>query len=70
MKYPDIWGKGALFCYSGYDGECTFNKSICATYSGDRMGVMLDRGKSELYFELTGVTDVEYTIDAHDIMIA
>lgn len=70
MKYPDIWGKGALFCYSGYDGECTFDKSICATYSGDRMGVMLDKGKSELYFELTNVKSLEYTIVAHDIMIA
>ena len=70
MKYPNIWGRGALFCYSGYEGVCTFNKSMCGTYAGDRMGVLLDGGKSELYFELTDVTDVAYDIVAHDIMIA
>ena len=71
MKYPNIWGKGALFCYSGYDGECTFGNSMCATYSGDRLGIMLERGECELYFKLkNSVNNLEYEIVAHDIMVA
>ncbi len=38
IKLPNIWGQGQLFCYSGLEGECDYNKNLVATTLGDRLG--------------------------------
>lgn len=70
MLYPNIWGQGSLFAFSGMEGECTLEKSICGTYAGDRLGFLFDYGKAELFFDLNQVSDLTFEIAASDIVIA
>lgn len=69
MLYPDIWGQGALFAFSGAEGECTLENSICGTYAGDRLGFLFDYGKTELFFDLNNVEELTFEIASSDIVI-
>ena len=39
MKYPNIWGAGALFCHSGLSGENDPARAVCGRLMGDFIGV-------------------------------
>ncbi len=35
MKYPDVWGKGIIFAFSGLEGETNFENSLIATTASE-----------------------------------
>ena len=67
--YPNVWGQGALFAFSGLDGRNTLKDSLCGHLMGDRIGVSFRFGKAELYLSLLGVRDVMYEIVAADVIL-
>jgi hypothetical protein len=69
--YPDVWGQGALFCYSGLDGENTLENGVPGTLCADKLGITLHSlGRVELYLALSGVADIRYEIVGGDIILA
>lgn len=71
MKLPDIWGQGALFVFSGLDGECITERCMDCTLLGDNPGVRI-HGKEQfdLYITTDDITDIKYCIIASDIISA
>ena len=47
MSYPNRWGEGALFAYSGMDGETDWYNPFVASLMGDKIG-MIFHTKSKL----------------------
>ena len=37
---PDIWGEGALFAFSGMDGETSVSSGFVATFARERYGLL------------------------------
>ncbi len=66
--YPNVWGQGALFAFSGLDGRNTLQNSLCGHLMGDRIGISFRFGEAELYLSLHGVRDITYQIVASDII--
>lgn len=71
MQLPNIWGQGALFAYSGLEGECTAKNSFTCTLLGDNLGLRLHTDKPcDLYVTTEDVCDIRYKIVASDIISA
>ena len=49
LLLPNVWGRGALFSYSGLLGECHFD-SLCGQLLQDHLGMRLDKRAGEFYF--------------------
>lgn len=69
MTYPDIWGRGALFAFSGLDGINTFEDSMCGQLLGERIGMMFDMDTVELYLRLIHTKHFEFSVVASDIIL-
>ena len=41
--YPNIWGRGALFAFSGLEGCTTYEGSMCGQLLGHRIGMSFDK---------------------------
>lgn len=67
--YPNKWGKGALFAYSGLDGINTMKHSMCGQLLGERIGMTFDTNAIDLYLRLQRVYNFEFTIVASDIIL-
>ncbi len=39
ISLPNLWGQGALFAYSGFEGPCEYDNSLVGTLMGDCFGV-------------------------------
>ena len=63
---PNVWGRGALFSYSGLLGECHFD-SLCGQLLQDHLGMRLDKKAGELYF-LPHTDQCKFEIVASDII--
>lgn len=53
IKLPNIYGQGALFAFSGFDGECNYYKSLTGTLMGDCLGIQfrnLKNSSDRAYF--------------------
>lgn len=71
MNYPNIWGQGAIFSYSGADGVCSFENSLPCTLLGDFLGIRIHaRKKYDLYADTEGVKNLAHRIVASDIIIS
>lgn len=71
MDLPNIWGQGALFCFSGLDGECQYHQSFACTLLADHLGVRIHTPELiDLYISVNNIKDVHYKIVASDIIIA
>lgn len=72
MKYlPNVWGRGALFAYSGLDGVATYNDSMCGQLMAEHIGVTFDDGAAELYFRLTGtpwIQEISFSLVSSDLI--
>lgn len=69
MNLPKVWGAGALFCYSGLDGENLYSDDLCGTLSGDRIGILFHTPvMQELHFCLNKVKDMRMQIVASDLI--
>ncbi len=42
-RYPNVWGRGALFSYSGLEGECTMFGTMVGQLMQDQLGMRLDK---------------------------
>jgi glycogen debranching enzyme len=40
QNLPDVWGEGALFAFSGIDGETNTSSGFVATYARDKYGLL------------------------------
>lgn len=59
--YPNLWGQGSLFAYSGVDGQARWDDDFAGHLSGDRLGVLFCTSpKTELYFEISDASDWAY----------
>ena len=71
MRLPDIWGQGALFAFSGMDGECRVYSCLNAHLLGDLLGVRIHaRELFDLYVVLDGIKDIQYEAVASDVIKA
>ncbi len=58
--FPNVWGQGALFAFSGLDGENRWTDDFAGYLSGDRVGVLFHTYPTmELYFALRQVNDIK-----------
>ncbi len=67
---PNVWGRGALFAYSGLDGVNTFGDSICGQLMVEHVGMVLDR-TMELYLRMRVIGEVQeigFSIVASDLI--
>ena len=71
MKLPNIWGQGALFAFSGLDGECRVYSCLNASLLGDLLGVRIHAKELfDLYVVLDGIKDIRYDVVASDVIKA
>ena len=69
MKYPNVWGRGALFTFSGIDAECKYSDSMCGKLLSENIGFSFDDGKVKLYLHLAKETStLEFKVVASDII--
>ncbi len=50
LLLPNIWGRDALFSYSGLEGECSMYGTLCGQLLQDNLGMRLDKKAGEFYF--------------------
>ena len=68
---PDVWGKGALFAYSGLDGENSFYNSMCGQLMAEHIGMYLDGVQAELYLRIKGtpwIEEIAFSLVASDLI--
>lgn len=71
MKLPDKWGPGAIFAFSGLNGENTYSGSLAGILSADRIGVRFPtQGRFELAYCLDGVQDIVFQAVTSDLIRA
>ncbi|MBQ4450879.1 MAG: hypothetical protein II912_00725 [Clostridia bacterium] len=71
MKLPNIWGQGALFAFSGLDGECRVHSCLNASLLGDLLGIRIQAKEIfDLYILLDGIKDIHYDLVASDVIRA
>ncbi|MGG1516516.1 trehalase family glycosidase [Paenibacillus oryzisoli] len=71
IVYPDIWGQGSLFAFSGLDGMNTYKGSLVGTLCAERLGVVFHtKEKRTLHFKLKGLHDIHYKVVASDLIHA
>ncbi|MBO5670514.1 MAG: hypothetical protein J6S41_03110 [Clostridia bacterium] len=68
MKYPNVWGKGALFCYSGLHGECIPSRAICGRLMGDFIGVDFDNHDVQLLLRTHNAGAWDFDAVASDVI--
>lgn len=70
-KLPDIWGRGAIFAYSGLEGTATYHDSICGQLMAEHVGMTFDDGAAELYLRMTGtpwIQEIDFSLVASDLI--
>ena len=68
MKYPNIWGAGALFCYSGLCGECTPPHAMCGRLLGDFIGIDFDHHDVQLVLRTYNTSGWTFDAVASDVI--
>lgn len=71
MSFPNIWGRGALFAYSGLEGTATYHNSMCGQLMAEHIGITLDDGAAEIYLRLTGtpwVQEIAFSVVSSDLI--
>ena len=70
MNYPKIYGQGAVFAFSGLDGQTDYKHDFVGSLSGDHIGVLFHlKVRRELFFELLpSVKNVDYKAVTHDVL--
>ncbi len=70
-QMPNIWGRGALFAFSGLEGDNTFSDSLCAQLMGERIGFLFEATTAELYLRLVGTRwtqEMRFSLVASDLI--
>lgn len=67
--YPNVWGKGSLFAFSGLDGVTTYDNSMCGQLLAQHVGMTFDKEITELYLRWKNVEKYEFSIVASDIIL-
>lgn len=67
--YPNIWGRGALFAFSGLEGCTTYEGSMCGQLLGHRIGMSFDKDAAQLHIRWFGVENYDFSIVASDIIL-
>ena len=71
MKLPNVWGRGALFAFSGLDGDCRVYSCLNASLLGDLLGIRIHAQELfDLYVVLDGIKDISYNVVASDVISA
>ena len=66
----DVWGQGALFAFSGLEGQTDFQSQLVGSLLGDHPGIhFLSASPFELYVDTTGVSDLIWEIVASDVIV-
>lgn len=70
-QLPNVWGRGAIFAFSGLDGINTHRHSMCAQLMGERIGFFFEATAAELYLRLTGTRwtqEVRFSVVCSDLI--
>lgn len=68
MIYPNIWGNGALFAFSGIEGTNTLKDSMCGQLMSEHIGIAFDSHRVEMYLRLKEVSDFSFEAVASDVI--
>lgn len=68
MIYPNIWGNGALFAFSGIEGTNTLKDSMCGQLMSKHIGIAFDSHRVEMYLRLKEVSDFSFEAVASDVI--
>ena len=68
MIYPNIWGNGALFAFSGIEGTNTLKDSMCGQLMSEHIGIAFDSHRVEMYLRLKEVSDFSFEAGASDVI--
>lgn len=68
MIYPNVWGRGALFAFSGIEGTNTLKSSMCGQLLAEHIGIAFDSHCIEMYLKLKDVFDFGFEVVASDIV--
>ncbi len=70
MIKQNTWGQGALFAFSGLEGQTRFDSQLVGALLGDHPGIhFFHTDPFELYMDTTGVSDLVWEIVASDIIV-
>lgn len=69
MIYSNIWGRDALFCFSGLEGVNTIYGSMCGQLLTDKIGASFDKDSLEVYISPKKVRDFTFRIVSSDIIL-
>lgn len=64
---PNVWGREALFSFSGLEGECTMYGTLCGQLLQDHLGMRLDKKAGEIYF-LPKTSELKLEVVASDVI--
>ena len=68
-KLPNIWGAGALFAFSGLEGQTSYAHPMTGRLLGDDAGVRFEtRHPFDLLFDCTGLSDLSWELVTSDIL--
>lgn len=75
INMPNIWGQGAIFAFSGLEGECSYYNSLCGTLMSDCLGIQfrnLSQKDKMAYFvvKLKNVYNIYYECVISDMICA
>lgn len=68
---PNVWGKGALFAYSGLEGTNSYYDSMCGQLMAEHIGMTFDGTSAELYLRMKGVPwvqEIAFSLVASDLI--
>ncbi len=69
MKYPNIWGAGALFCHSGLSGENDPARAVCGRLMSDFIGVDFDNHDVQLLLRTHHARNWDFDAVASDVIL-
>lgn len=71
LNLPNIWGHGAIFAYSGLEGECHFNESLVGTLGEDGLNIKFRNGDNAfLHIDIEGLVNLFYDAVLSDTISA
>lgn len=69
MEFPNVWGQGALFVFSGLEGTTSYAHQMIGGLLGDDPGIRFHTHHScDLFLDCTGLSDLSWEMVSSDLI--